>query len=58
MLTVTPRITPGSSLLSLPLWIPGQSLPGDVAGRLREGVTNPMRQKERNWLITDVFDVG
>ena len=32
---------PGSSLLSLPLWIPGHSLPGDVAGWLPEGVANP-----------------
>ena len=31
----------GSSSLSFPLWIPGQSLPGDVAGRLPEGVANP-----------------
>ena len=28
-----------SSPLSLPLWIPGQSLPGDGAGRLPEGVS-------------------
>ena len=32
---------PGSSPLCLPLWSPGQSLPGDVAGRLPEGVASP-----------------
>ena len=32
---------PGSAPLSLPLWIPGHSLPGDVAGRLPEGVASP-----------------
>ena len=40
-LRVSAQCVPGSSLLSLPLWIPGQSLPGDAAGRLPEGVTNP-----------------
>ena len=30
-----------SSPLSPPLWIPGQSLPGDVTGRLPEGVAKP-----------------
>ena len=32
---------PGSSPLSLPLWIPGQSLAADVAGCLPEGEANP-----------------
>ena len=33
---------PSTSPLSLPLWIPGQSLPGDVAAGWRtEGVANP-----------------
>ena len=27
--------------LGLPLWIPGQSLPGGVAGRLPGGMANP-----------------
>ena len=40
-LGVSAPCVPGSSPLSLFLWIPGQSLPGDVAGRLPEGVTNP-----------------
>ena len=31
----------GSSPLSLPLWSPGQSLPGDVSGRLPEAVASP-----------------
>ena len=55
LLHVLPRVTtslhfclgvfapcvPGSSPLSLPLGIPGQSLSGDAAGRLPEGVANP-----------------
>ena len=38
---VSALFVPGSSPLSLPLWIPGQSLPGDIAGCLPEGVINP-----------------
>ena len=34
----TPPLAPA---LSLPLWIPGNSLPGDAAGRLSQGVVNP-----------------
>ena len=38
---VSAPCVPGSSPLSLPQWIPGQCLPGDVAGWLPEGVVNP-----------------
>ena len=40
-LGVSAPYVPGSSPLSLPLWIPGQSLPGDVVGRLPEGMSLP-----------------
>ena len=40
-LGVSAPCVPGSSPLSLPLWIPGQSLSTDVAGRLQEGLACP-----------------
>ena len=40
-LSVSGPCVPGSSPLSLPLRIPGHSLPGDAAGWFIEGVANP-----------------
>ena len=42
LLCLSAPCVPGSSPLSLPLWIVGHSLPCDNAGRLPEGVADPI----------------